>query len=173
MKYTVWLNKSGEWKKFKDIDFGTLFEESGARIESNAWIGSNAWIESNARIESNAWIGSGARIGSNAWIESNARIESGAWIGSGARIGSNAKINGKTDVVVISNLGSRNAPMTAYLHEGKIRISTGCYLGEITDFKKQIDEKHGKNEHAAKYQHALKYVCSVLKSDSDGNGGGK
>jgi len=55
--------------------------------------------------------------------------------------------------------------MTAYLHDGEIKISTGCYIGHIDDFSKKVKEVHGENDHAKKYKKSLEFVRSVLCVD--------
>ena len=126
-------------------------------LNRNISIGSYASIESGARIGSGASIESGARIGSGASIGSDAMI------GSGARIGSGTTLNGKTDIIVISPIGSRNSALTGYIKEGKLVISTGCFLGTEDEFIEKLKITHGDNEHSVKYKSAIEFMNKILK----------
>lgn len=102
-------------------------------------------------------------IGAEASIGEGASIDEWARIGEVARIGARVSIGAQGTFLIIQNLGSRNAPMTAYKHKDSIMIGTGCYLGDIKDFEKRVKETHGDNKHGQSYVAALEYVRKVLK----------
>ena len=79
--------------------------------------GEDDWIY-HENISKKELLNRNISIGSYASIESGARIGSGASIGSDARIGSGTTLNGKTDIIVISPIGSRNSALTGYIKEG-------------------------------------------------------
>jgi len=54
-------------------------------------------------------------------------------------------------------LGSRQAPMTAYKHNGTIWIGTGCFIGSIADFTERVKKVHAGTRHEAEYMAALDY----------------
>ena len=84
-------------------------------------------------------------------------------IGEGASIGEGARIEKQNQFCIITNLGSRNVPMTAYVHNKSIWIGTGCFLGDISEFEKKVREVHKGNDHEKAYLAALEYVRKVLK----------
>lgn len=84
-------------------------------------------------------------------------------IGEGASIGEWARIETQTQCCVITNLGSRNASMTAYLHKDSIMIGTRYFLDTIEVFEKAVKEKHKGTHHEVSYLAALDYVRKVLK----------
>jgi len=50
-----------------------------------------------------------------------------------------------------SNVGSESGYLLAYVIEGHIMISRGCFHGTIEDFYDAVGCKHGDNEHGALY----------------------
>jgi len=124
--------------------------------------GEDDWIY-HENISEKELLNRNISIGSYASIESGARIGSGASIGSDARIGSGTTLNGKTDIIVISPIGSRNSALTGYIKEGKLVISTGCFLGTEDEFIEKLKITHGDNEHSVKYKSAIEFMNKILK----------
>ena len=124
--------------------------------------GEDDWIY-HENISEKELLNRNISIGSYASIESGARIGSGASIGSDTRIGSGTTLNGKTDIIVISPIGSRNSALTGYIKEGKLVISTGCFLGTEDEFIEKLKITHGDNEHSVKYKSAIEFMNKILK----------
>ena len=93
----------------------------------------------------------------------NITIGEGATIGERARIGEWARIQNSFDFILISNLGSRNATLTAYKHKDGIMIGTGCFLAPLDVFEKKVIEVHGDGIHGRDYQCAIKYIKERFK----------
>ena len=99
----------------------------------------------------------------NIIIGAFASVGESAIIGAFARIGESASIEDQFDYILISLLGSRKSVMTAYKHKDGIMIGTGCWLGWIDDFEKEVNRVHGDNNHGKDYAIALEYVRKRLK----------
>ena len=66
----------------------------------------------------------------------------GAKIGGDGKILNDAQIGGSYDYMCFTNVGSRASTLTAYRtkHNG-VRITTGCFFGDLVEFRKDIAKK--------------------------------
>jgi UDP-3-O-[3-hydroxymyristoyl] glucosamine N-acyltransferase len=129
-----------------------------ASIGEYASIGEWASIGEYASIGESASIGECASIGEYASIGESASIGECASIGEWAIIGESARIESKYGCIILSPLGSRQAPMTAYPQRDTIYIGTGCFLGSIESFEAAVRKTHAGTQHETEYLLALKYV---------------
>ena len=92
----------------------------------------------------------------------------GGWLQSEKNLSQegNALVAGNADYLLIGPIDSRNAWLTATkTKHGEILLLTGCFQGTIAEFKKQLKETHGDNEHAKSYLAALDLIgCRLGKA---------
>ena len=99
--------------------------------------------EENLSHEGDAWV-----FG-DAWVCGNAKVYGDAWVSG------NAEVFGVNHVLTVGPIGSRNATTTFFRDKNnEITVVCGCFLGNIEDFLKKVEETHGDNKHAKAYQAA-------------------
>ena len=95
------------------------------------------------------------------WVEKEENLsqEDNAWVEGNAWVVGNARVEGNADYLLIGPIGSRWSMLTAFREEdGGVKISTGCYIGTISEFKKAVKDKHGASEHGKNYMAAIKLI---------------
>ena len=66
-----------------------------------------------------------------------------------------AKLIGERPVFQIGPIGSRCAYFVAYLTDQGIKLRAGCFFGSVAEFREQLAEEHGGNQHGQEYEAAL------------------
>ena len=95
----------------------------------------------------------------DAWVSGDAQVYGDAWVSG------NARVYGE-NILTISNIGSRNATMTATTNEkGDILIFTGCFSGTIDRFIKAVKERHQGNKHEKDYLSACDFIRIRLSKE--------
>ena len=129
-------------KNFADVKIGDL----GGFIEKDenlSHIG-DSWIYGDAKVYDNA------RIYDNACIFGNARVY------DDVRVFGNGLVRGREDIFWISAIGSRNGTTTFFnCEDGKIRVSCGCFYGDLDEFLEAVNKTHGDNEYGQVYRLAI------------------
>jgi carbonic anhydrase/acetyltransferase-like protein (isoleucine patch superfamily) len=153
-------------------------------ISGGAKIADNVLIEDNVKVKGiGVEIRGYARVYGDVIIAGNAKIFGKSKIGCEAIIAGNAHIrgghitgkpflgdscfieDGRNDYVVFENFGSRLDILTAYKTKyGGVKISTGCFLGSIDEFKKAVEKTHGDNE---KIKKEYFYIIDIIKNRFD------
>jgi hypothetical protein len=83
---------------------------------------------------------------------------------SGAILKNGEKItSAKRPFISITNLGNDSRELRAFMTDKGIRLETGCFFGDVAEFKAALKEKHGKNIHAKEYTFALKLIETHFK----------
>lgn len=94
--------------------------------------------EKNLSQNGNAWVSGNARVSGNAWVSGNAEV---------SKIGS---------IFWIGAVGSRNDTATFFrCTDGVIRVTCGCFFGNLNEFAKKVRKTHGDNDHAKVYMLAI------------------
>ena len=111
------------------IDFGNV--KSG---EIGGWIEK----EENLSHYGNAWVSGDARVYGNALVYGNAQVAA------------------KECIFWIGAIGSRNGTTTFFnCKDGKIRVSCGCFYGDLDEFLEAVNKTHGDNEYGQVYRIAI------------------
>lgn len=88
--------------------------------------------------------------GGNAWVYGD------AWVSGNAEVGGNAWVSGNADYLAIGPIGSRNDITTFFkTANNDIKVSCGCFTGNIEEFLEKVNETHGNNNYAKEYKTAV------------------
>lgn len=118
-----------EFGNVKAGDFGGYVEK-----EANLAQDGNAWVYGNARVSGSALVSGSAQVSGNAQVCGDARVFSNA------------------DYTIIQGFG-REYRYTTFFRclDGKIRVSCGCFYGDLKEFRKKVKETHGDGKMAKEY----------------------
>ena len=100
------------------------------------------WLEKEKNLshDGDAWVGN------NAWVTGAARVIGDAWVGG------NALVGGDADFSVISGFGIFSRTTTFFrCQDGKIRTQSGCFYGDLDEFRAKVKETHGESKMAKEY----------------------
>ena len=76
--------------------------------------------------------------------------------GGNAWVYGNAKVSGNADYLVIGPIGSRDDITTFFkTANNDIKVSCGCFTGNIEEFLEKVNETHGNNNYAKEYKTAV------------------
>ena len=157
---------------FRNVSAGDLggFVEKEENLDQfgSAWVCGNARVSGDARVYGNAWVSDNARVGGNAWVYDNARVSGNAWVYDNARVGGNARVDKIGSVFWISAIGSRNDTSTFFkCNDGKIRVSCGCFFGDLEEFSAKVKETHGENEYGRVYMLAIEMAKARISLEGE------
>ena len=65
---------------------------------------------------------------------------------------------GRRPILTLGPLGSRAAPLTAFLTDAGVYVRTGCFWGTLDAFRAASAKTHGTNEHAQEYTAAIALI---------------
>lgn len=123
---------------------GFLESEKNLSQNGNAWVSGNARVYGNAEVSGNAEVYGSARVSGNAEVYGNARVSGNAEV---SKIGS---------IFWIGAVGSRNDTATFFrCTDGVVRVTCGCFFGNLDEFAKKVRKTHGDNDHAKVYMLAI------------------
>ena len=85
---------------------------------------------------------------------------------------SGADLYGAEGILAIGPGGSRGAMLyaVAVARDDGPRIGTGCFWGTVTEFREEVNETHGDNEHAAYYTACIAMIEAWWKAYEGGEG---
>lgn len=67
-------------------------------------------------------------------------------------------------------VGSRNDTTTFFkCKDGNIRVSCGCFFGDLKEFSEKVKEAHGENEFGRVYMLAIEMAKIRIGEDSNEN----
>ena len=139
-----------------------------ARVGGNARVDGNAWVDDNARVSGNAMVYGNARVYGNAMVYGNARVYGNAMVDGNAKVGGNARVDKIGSVFWISAIGSRNDTSTFFkCNDGKIRVSCGCFFGDLEEFSAKVKETHGDNEYGRVYMLAIEMAKARISLEGE------
>ena len=123
-----------------------------ARVIGDARVGENAWVTGAALVGENALVGGAARVGDNAQVIGAARVTGNALVGGAALVGGVARVTDDADFSVISGFGIFSRATTFFrCQDGKIRTQSGCFYGDLDEFRAKVKETHGESKMAKEY----------------------
>ena len=124
----------------------------------------NAIVRDHAKVYGNANVYSLAEIEGNAEIYDNAKIHSTVIIGGYTKICGDNEIVYCDDYLTISKIGSRDDTITFIKSvDNKIKVTTGCFYGNLKTFKRKVWMKHYFNKYAKEYKLAIKLAKIKFK----------
>lgn len=164
--------------------YGNAQVYGNAKVRDNAKVYGDAQVTGNARVCDNAKVMGSAKVCGNVWVMDNANIYDNAKVMGNAEICGNARVMGKAwvmgsakvhgkayilhpkDLIVMSSLGSRDEPLTAYRSKlGGVEVATGCFHGTLEEFKEKVKSVHGKNQYGKEYQVAIAFIKKFFSID--------
>ena len=92
----------------------------------------------------------------DAWVYGDARVYGDAWVYGNARVYGNAEVSKIGSIFWIGAVGSRNDTATFFrCTDGVVRVTCGCFFGNLDEFAKKVRKTHGDNDHAKVYMLAI------------------
>ena len=89
------------------------------------------WIEEEKNLDQSG----------NAWVSGNARVSGDARVSGNARVSGDARVYGDADYTAIKGFGTKFRTTTFFKCEDRnVRVVSGCFLGTIEEFRKQVKE---------------------------------
>ena len=157
---------------FRNVSAGDLggFVEKEENLDQfgSAWVYGDAWVYGNARVYGDARVCDDAMVYGNAWVYGNARVYGDAWVYGNARVYGNAMVDKIGSVFWISAIGSRNDTSTFFkCNDGKIRVSCGCFFGDLEEFSAKVKETHGENEYGRVYMLAIEMAKARISLEGE------
>lgn len=139
-----------------------------ASVEGRATIKDDAWVHGCALVQDYSVIGALTNLGGITKVHNHSKIlsrgDAPASLYSNAVIRGNASIVRPNDILVISPLGSRYDRLTAYRNEqGGIDVTTGCFHGSLSEFKKQVRHTHGSHLYGEHYRAAIAFIKTFFE----------
>ena len=151
---------------FGDVSAGDLggFVEKEENLDQsgNAWVYGNARVSGNACVSGNAWVSGNARVYGNACVSGN------AWVYGNARVDGDARVDKIGAIFWVGAVGSRNDTTTFFkCKDGKIRVTCGCFFGDLTEFAEKVNETHGENEYGEVYMLAIEMAKARISLEGE------
>ena len=153
--------------------YGNAMVSDNALVSGNAMVSGDAWVSDNARVYGNAWVYGNARVSGDArvygdaWVSDNARVYGDAWVSGNARVSGDARVYGQGSIFWIGAVGSRNGTTTFFAcKDKKIRVSCGCFFGDLDEFAAKVNTTHGDNQHAKVYMLAIEMAKARIDLDA-------
>ncbi|QHJ80149.1 MAG: hypothetical protein [Bacteriophage sp.] len=139
-----------------------------ASVGGKATIKDDAWVHGCASVHDYSVIGALTNLGGITQVHNHSKIlsrgDAPASLFSNAVIRGNASIVRPNDILVISPLGSRYDRLTAYRNEqGGIDVTTGCFHGSLSEFKKQVRHTHGSHLYGERYRAAIAFIKTFFE----------
>lgn len=125
------------------------------------------WVEKEENLshDGNAWVTE------NAWVSGNARVSGNAEVTGNARVTGNAEVSGVRTIFWIGGIGSRNGTTTFFAcKDKKVRVSCGCFYGDLDEFAAKVQETHGDNDHAKVYMLAIEMAKTRIRISDEQEG---
>lgn len=152
------------------ISFGDVAGgELGGWVEKEANLCQygSAWVYGNAMVSDNALVSGNAMVSGDAWVSDNARVYGNAWVYGNARVSGDARVYGQGSIFWIGAVGSRNGTTTFFAcKDKKIRVSCGCFFGDLDEFAAKVNTTHGDNQHAKVYMLAIEMAKARIDLDA-------
>lgn len=136
----VELHRIRALKDFGDVEAGDL----------------GGWIEKEENLSHDG----GCWVSGNAWVSGDARVSGNAWVAG------DAEIKAPKDTFWISAIGSRYGTTTFFrCADGKVRVTCGCFYGDLDEFAAKVQETHGDNKHGKVYKKLIELAKIQMEED--------
>ena len=98
----------------------------------------------------------------------NARVYGDAEVYGDARVYGDAEVCKIGAIFWIGAIGSRNDTTTFFkCKDGKIRVSCGCFFGNLEEFAVKVKRTHGDNEHGRVYMLAIEMAKARIVEEKN------
>ena len=164
--------------------FGEAWVGGDARVYGKAHVFGKAHVYGNARIYGNSYVYGNARVYGDthvcgyAHIHDNARIYDKARVAGDAHVHGNAVVHGEVYVYGLDQLSGtvrvfsstqvfttpsaissgRHTTAVKNLDDNSVTVITGCFIGNIKQFKEAIEKTHGDSEAGDQYRKFVKMI---------------
>ena len=139
-----------------------LSQNGDAWVYGDARVYGDAWVYGDARVYGDAWVYGDAEVYGDARVYGDAEVYGDAWVYGDAEVYGNARVYGNAEVSKIGSIfwigavGSRNDTATFFrCTDGVVRVTCGCFFGNLDEFAKKVRKTHGDNDHAKVYMLAI------------------
>ena len=140
--------------------YGTARVYGDAQVSGDAWVYGTARVYGNAQVSGDAWVSDDARVSGNAQVSGYARVFGNAWVAG------DAEIKAPKDTFWISAIGSRYGTTTFFrCADGKVRVTCGCFYGDLDEFLAKVEKTHGDNKHGRVYKKAVELAKIQMEED--------
>lgn len=146
--------------------------EGFAKVYDDATVSEKATLNGNVRLYNRASIGGTAIVTDNAKVYDRATVFGNTLLCGKVEIGGSmgicgnvmlkdGKLSHDNEYINIGPLGSRSSYTT--LNKTTGTICTGCFSGNIHEFKKAVEKTHRNNEFAKEYNLLIEYFNLIMK----------
>ena len=133
---------------------GWIEKEENLDQHGNAWVSGDAWVYGNAWVFDDARVFDDAEVSGDAWVFGDAKVSGNAWVD---KIGA---------IFWIEAIGSRNGTTTFFqCKDKKIRVSCGCFFGDLEEFSEKVKNTHGDSEYGRVYMLAIEMAKIRIGED--------
>ena len=153
--------------------YGNAWVCGDARVSGDAWVYGNAWVSGDARVSGNAWVSGDARVSGNAWVSGNTQVSGDARVYGYIHVYGNAKVVGDAEIKApkdtfwTSMIGSRYGTTTFFrCADGKVRVTCGCFYGDLDELAAKVQETHGDNKHGKVYKKLIELAKIQMEEKS-------
>ena len=133
---------------------GYIEKEVNLSQDGNAWVFGDADVFGDAKVSGNAKVSGDAKVFGDAEVCRDAKVFGNAKVFGDAKVCGNAEVRGNailrrgstetaTDYIVIGPQGSRRSFAT--LHLPSNTVCTGCFVGDLNEFKVAVSTSHNPN----------------------------
>lgn len=165
------LHRIRALKDFGDVEAGDL--GGWVASEDNLSQEGNCWVYGNARVYGNAWVCGDARVSGDAWVYGNAWVSGDARVYGYIHVYGNAKVVGDAEIKApkdtfwTSMIGSRYGTTTFFrCADGKVRVTCGCFYGDLDELAAKVQETHGDNKHGKVYKKLIELAKIQMEEKS-------
>ena len=160
----VELHRIRALKDFGDVAAGDLGGwikgEENLSHDGRCWVYGTARVYGDAQVSGDAWVSDDARVSGNAQVSGDARVFGNAWVAG------DAEIKATKDTFLISMIGSRYGTTTFFrCTDGKVRVTCGCFYGDLDEFLAKVEKTHGDNKHGKAYKKAVELAKIQMEED--------
>lgn len=139
--------------------YGSAKVYGDAKVCDSSVVCDNAVIYNHARVYSHTRICDNARVYGNAWVAGLVQICGNAEIFGDSFIYGDANIKNKSDICTMSGFGSKLRTTTAFkAKNGEIHVVCGCFYGNLDDFYKKVEERHGDTLYGREYKKMIELI---------------
>ena len=152
------LHRIRALKDFGDVAAGDL--GGWIKGEENLSHDGRCWVSGDARVFGDAWISDDARVSGNAQVSGYARVFGNAWVAG------EAEIKSPKDTFWTSMIGSRYGTTTFFrCADGKVRVTCGCFYGDLDEFLAKVEKTHGDSKHGKVYKKLIELAKIQMEED--------
>ena len=120
------------------------------------------WIEKEENLshDGRCWVYGTARVYGNAQVSGYARVFGNAWVAG------DAEIKSPKDTFWTSMIGSRYGTTTFFrCADGKVRVTCGCFYGDLDEFLAKVEKTHGDSKHGKVYKKLIELAKIQMEED--------